>query len=140
MIGHLGKYTVWITVSSPLAEKEHLLVDDIMQYICIPGYMANRIAEQPRMEGTSEDHQVQPSVGKGSLDEIIQHLTQSHLESLQWRELYHIPGEVVSVTDCYHHKKMSYIKIKSHPMQLVPITPYFPPCYPFVKEVPPSPL
>lgn len=48
----------------------------------------HRVTEEPRLEGTSEDYQVQPFLRKGSLDEI--HPIQPHLDNLQWWGPYHI--------------------------------------------------
>lgn len=42
-----------------------------------------RITAQPHSEGTSTDYYVQPDESKGSLDEIISHPFQLHLENLQ---------------------------------------------------------
>jgi len=45
-----------------ISEEDGLLLA-ILQY--------HRIIEQPRLEGSSENHQVQPYVGEGSLGEAI---------------------------------------------------------------------
>lgn len=43
----------------------------------------HKITEQPRLEGTSKDRQIQPFMVKGSLDEIMEHPVQLHLENVQ---------------------------------------------------------
>lgn len=50
----------------------------------------HRVTEEPRLEGTSEDYQVQPFLRKGSLDEISKHPIQPHLDNLQWWGPYHV--------------------------------------------------
>lgn len=44
---------------------------------------------------------------------------QPHLENLQWWGLYHVPGEVVAVTDCSHWEKFLFYIKKPLPAQLV---------------------
>lgn len=40
------------------------------------------------------------------------------------RGLHHVPGEVVPVNDCFFcNKFVSYVEIKSLPVQLVPVAP-----------------
>lgn len=62
--------------------------------------------------------------GKGSLESIICHLVQLHLENLQERGPYHMPEDVVPVSDCSYHKNI-YVEMKHFPLWLVPIAPCF---------------
>lgn len=45
--------------------------DVVLCYCSKVEFQKKRLVEQPRLEGTSENHQVQPSVEKGSLEIII---------------------------------------------------------------------
>lgn len=65
--------------------------------------------EQPRLERTLKDQRAQPLMGKGSLDEVIQH-----------------PPNPISTTssdgDCT--TSLSCTKVKPLPVQLVPLVPF----------------
>ena len=67
-----------------------------------------RITESFELEGISEGHLVLlPCNEQGyvQLDEVAQHLIQSHLESLLGRDINHIPGQPVPVPQHPHCKR-----------------------------------
>lgn len=74
-----------------------------------PSKNIHRIIEQPRLERSLKRSSGAAFHGKGILNEIIQHPVQPHLENLQRWGLYHVPGEVVPVSDCSHCKKRSFL-------------------------------
>lgn len=120
---------------SPHSQGEKLWLYQITAMLCTIGtswlqrcsrQRANcSLLDQPRLEGTSKDHWIQPSMGKGSLDEIIPHPVQQHLETHQCRGLHYVPVEAVPLTVVLTEKLLSYKNTKLLPVQFILIPPVF---------------
>lgn len=70
------------------------------------------ITEQARLEGISEDHLIQPCVGKGAWIRLSNTGKSPYLEKLSRWGLCHVLGEVVPAIDYSHCTKNVFLVSK----------------------------
>ena len=75
----------------------------------------------PRLEGTSEDHLVQPPAEQDHLEHITQDGIQVGFEYLQKRRLHNLSGQPVPVLCHPHNKEVpSHIQLEPPVLQFAP--------------------